>query len=207
MFEIVGTHFERGTFVLKLEKSLPPFLRFFLKFGPIRGRLMGMAFLLCGLILTLNKQPMTFLLEKGLLTHIPTAQNLQLVLTYVLSGIGALIYLSIYIFRQEKLDLEFDRTDQVLRFYHLPLFAKLSAREGLCPFKSIEKIEVFSKERDPSAAFGSIHVNLKGHSKPYQNIVFKFLTEEQFKIYPHNIMKLSGVTPVGDFVDPDDSLA
>lgn len=207
MFEITGTLFEHGILALRLEKPAPRLLQPFVKLGAIRGRLLALGFLLLASILTFKHQPMNWALDHGYLSDQKTAALLQMGVSYTLAGIGTFIYLLVFFVRTEVLELEFDRSEKCLRFMHTPRMAKLTVRQGMTDFKSIEKIEVFSKDKTPLTSYGYVKLVLKSHSKPYKEIMFRLLSDEQFSIYPANLMKMTGITPVGDFTDPDDALA
>jgi hypothetical protein len=206
MFELAGTHFERGVFELRLHKKLPRLIAFVVNLGAIRGRMLALLFIISGSLLTFNHQPERFLLGNGWVNDPLLARKIQIGATYLTACLGGLLYLIIFFFRQETLSLVFDRHEKSLRFSHKPLLAKMPLRDGMVDFGALEAMEVFSKDRDVKTPNGFMEIRIKNYPEPYKKIRFRFLTDEQFAIYPTNLMKLTGKSPVGDWRDPDDEL-
>ena len=205
MFELSGTQFAKGVFELRLEKVAPRPFRGLLQLGAIRGRLVALIFFVAAGFLTYLRQP-SLLIVNHRWASVATAIRIQDATTWTLMGIGLVIYVFVFVFRLEKMTLEFDRHDNELRYIHEPLNAKTRVREGRVPFSQIENIEVFAPNRSQKTPYGFLEVRLKDRPKPYNRIRFRILSEEQFKIYPLNLSKIVGKSPIGDWKDPDDAI-
>ncbi len=205
MFEVAGTHFQKGTFELDLERRPAGPLAWPLKLGAIRGRLLALALILLAGWLTIRNQPGRWLMfDMGLETS--TARLLHSVATWSILIVGAAIYFLVIVRRQEKMKVAFDRTRGEFRFVHTPPGRHARAQEGVFPFEAIEKIEVYGPQREPVTPHGFVELLIKADRVPeaYRQTRFRLLTDEQLRFFPANIARMTGIQPAGDFKDPDD---
>ena len=203
MFEICGTHFARGVFELRLEKASSALVRPFLKLGPIGGRVVALTFFVVAGLLTWSRQPGFWLVSQGWVSDPLMVVRIQSLTTWPLMLVGGIFYLSAFLFRKERLELEFDRHNRQLRFHHRSLGARNPARDGVISFDSIVKMQAIGPAGNPRTPHGHLVLEVLDSPKPYNRFSFSFLTDEQFRIYPSNLAKIVGKDPVGDWLDPD----
>jgi len=211
MWDLQGTQFDKGVLELRLEKQFTGILklplRVVLALGPIRGRLLAISILLLGAYLNYLRQPFAWMLDSGYLVDQRQAAGYVSLLTWVFVGTAVLIYIGVFFVRQERLELEFDRHNKLLKWYLLPLGARFSAKEGEFPFSMIREIRVHAASSKHSAPHGFLEISFKDLVKPpFKVLKLRFLSDEQKKIYPLNLYRLTDVKPVGDWSDPDDEL-
>lgn len=204
MFEIAGTHFSKGVFEIELEKAPPRWMAPILRFGQVRARLVVLALIALGFFAAFHQQPARWFLGYGYLSRENTAL-VQKSVEWGLVGIAALLWLIVILRRPEKLSLIFDRGQQQFRFHHTPAGRHASAQEASFPVGTLGAIRAFGPDRDPKTPHGFLEIELNaGLPEPYKVFRFKLLSEEQFRIFPTNIMRMTGKTIEGDWTDPDD---
>jgi hypothetical protein len=197
MFELAGTRYLRGNFELILEKQPPggAFVRRILGLGTIRGRLIALSFFLVAGFLKAYQQPSRLLLTKGWVNDPVLAFEIQHYSGLVLMAIGLFIYGFVFLFRKHTCRLSFDKTDAAMKFEETPFFAKARVKQRLVPFTDIKEIRVFND---------GIQIQTRGHHELDKGFRFRLLSDEQRQFFPLNISRITGLTPVGDWVDPDD---
>lgn len=204
MFELAGTHFNKGIFQLDLERAPSPLMARILRLGALRGRFVVLAMIAAGSFLAYTHQPRRWLLGHGY-TNFLSSLAMQKGLEWALVGVAGVLWLFIVLRRPEKLELVFDRSKGEFRFSHVPGGRHSTPQEGAFPFSVITAIRVFGPEREPKTPHGFIEVALGGDlPDPYKAFRFKLLSDEQFQFYPANLSRMTGKAAEGDWKDPDD---
>lgn len=206
MFDLVHSQFEKGSWSLDLEKAGPSWLRPFTSLGPIRGRLLVFSMLGFSALMTYLRYPERWLLPESGLGETPPffPRQVQLVFTWGLAGLAMVIYVLVALIRKERFTLEVDRAGSAFRYLHVPKGSLNPSRDGLVPFSAIDVIKVHGPQARSDCPFGFIEI--KTHDTgPMKQVSWRFMSDEQRSFFPLNLSKLTGKTPVGDWVDPDDS--
>lgn len=204
MFELDGSQFEKGVLEIRLARLTPKPWAWALQIGPIRGRLVALAFILGASAVTIYGQPARFLVGYGM--DPLAAARYAHILSWILLIIGAAVYALAFVLRQERLDLVFDRREGSISYEHSPLFAKARVRSGLIPFKEIKALRFSGPDREPRTPYGFIEIDSSAPA-PLNAIRFRVLSEEQAKFYPLNLARILQKEPEGDWSDPGDELA
>jgi hypothetical protein len=199
MFELAGTKYHHGVFELILDHKLPGgrVMGFFLKLGSIRGRLLALGFFLLAGFLEAFKQPLRLALNQGWFSSVENAVEFQKILTGSIMGLGFLLYVIVFTFRSPRLRLMFDKMDKTLRFEKTSIWARTDAKTGVVPFSNIKEIQVFKN---------GIELKTFGAPSLGARLRFDLLTDEQRIYFPLNLSKITGLTPTGDWVDPESEL-
>ena len=205
MYEIEAANFRKGTFEIHLRniRNFGPF-KWLIELGPVKGRLVAMGGLLFSLMLSLNKAPSRFILENGYAPDMDSALLIQQNIMWGIAVVFGVFYLSVFLFRREELELDFDRTKDILYYHHTPCFFLLPRRSGSWAFRDIRKIQVIAPENEPKSPYGVIEIEGPATApSAYRSFRFRVLSEDQIKIFPLNISNLVGREPSGDWVSPD----
>jgi len=205
MFELAGTHFAKGTLELDLEKMPPRWMAWILRFGLVRGRMLVLSLIAAGFFLAYTQQPGRWLLGQGFFSN-QVVYGIQKTLEWGFVSVAGFLWLVVILRRPESLNLVFDRTKSEFRFVHTPGGRHAQAQEGTFPMATIQAIRVFGPEREPRTPHGFVEIALgAGLPEPYQAFRFRLLSEEQLKIYPTNLARMTGKAAEGDWTDPDDA--
>ncbi|MEZ4814651.1 MAG: hypothetical protein R3A80_05530 [Bdellovibrionota bacterium] len=181
IYEVAGTHFEKGVFEIYLEKKAPVPLSWFLKIGPISGRLVGLALLAFSFLFSTSRAPMTLIMEQGIAMNPEEALKLQQTIGYGFFFIAVLFYMTVFLFRQEKMALLFNKSSQLFSVIREPMFRFTSSQRGHVPFKDLHKPECIKET--PSAPHGKVILKSDKMPKGLQEIEFAVLTAEQFEYF------------------------
>lgn len=192
MFEVSGTHFEKGVFEIYLDKRAPKPLSWFIGIGPITGRMVGLAMLAFSFLFSTSRAPMQFMMERGLAVNPEQALKIQQEFGYVFFFIAVLFYMTIFFFRQEKMSLMFDKGSKLFSVIREPMFRFTSTQRGHVPFQDIQKIVCVSADKAPETKFGKIVLHADKMPEAFRKIEFKVLTHEQFEFFPLNIERMLG---------------
>jgi len=192
MFEVSGTHFEKGTFEIYLDKRAPMPLSWFLKIGPVTGRLVGIAILAFSFLFSTSHAPMRFMMERGMAQTSEQALKIQQDMGYFFFFIAVVFYMTIFFFRKEKMALVFDKGSKLFSVVREPMFRFSSTKRGHVPFQDIQKIVCVAPEKAPETEHGKIVLHSEKMPKGFQQIEFKVLTREQFEFFPLNIERMLG---------------
>src|SRR5438105_2174422 len=138
MFELVGTHFEKGIFELRFEESQRGLKALYLKLGPVQARFVALIFFLTAAFLTYYRQPGFFLLRKGWVTNLGAAFRAQQVFNWTLMGFGLLLYVGILLVHRKSLLLIFDRSKATIRYREESSSRFKTAEEGLISFSELK---------------------------------------------------------------------
>ncbi len=197
MFELAGTKYVRGVFELYLQKKAPGgrLANGFLSLGPIKGRFIALIFFLSAGFLEVYRQPLRLLVEKGWVSNLAQAVAFQKSLGWFLMVVGFLIYFMVFVFRPSTCRLVFDKMGQSLSFEKVPFLTKARVVKEIVPFSNIKEIRVFRN---------GIEIKTLGNKTLDKGFSFLLLTDEQRQFFPLNISKITGVTPTGDWVDPEE---
>jgi hypothetical protein len=201
MYDLDGAQFERGEFEIRLEKRAPQPLAAVLSLGPIRGRLVALSLILLSAAMVFSDQPTSWLQNLGVLPQGVLPQTYQGYFTWPVLAVGAVLWLSHFLFRKPRLTLIFDRSSSELRYSLEGLFAKSLPKEALVPFRNIQEIRVHAAD-SAASPFGWIELKLLA-SSPLNSVCFRVLSAEQASIFPLNLSRVVGKEPVGAWVDPD----
>jgi hypothetical protein len=196
MFELSATKFEKGIFELTLAKKPPAWLAPFIWLGPIRSRLLALALILGAGSIYFFSGPTHGLLATDA-TSFATAYKLQKAL-WIPVLLGIVVWATAFYLRREELVIGFDRGAQNLKCRHTPMGAKNPVVELDIPFGDIKAIEVFSATRGTPSPFGYVEVRTKVDDAPFKALRFKLLSDDQFRIYPQNLAKMTGIEAQGD---------
>lgn len=198
MYELVATNTKMGVFELELEKKSPFPLNLIMKLGPYKGRAVGMIGVVFSLLFSMNAAPAKFFMEQNWAASEEVARQIQYSISNVILFTSCVIYALVFLFRKQVLSLQFDRPRKECSIFHIPLFRFSPLKEELAMFQDIEKIEVFSKNREPLSPHGYIKIVVPKFSKKFREISFQFLSDDQFNIYPQNLGQITGRDPKGD---------
>lgn len=202
----MGSEFHRGTLHIQAEKSVSAFRRWANSIGPVKARFISLIVLAFALFLSFNPNPSKFLFSSGYVDSPEAAWAVQEKFSYFLVALAILIHVVIGFWRQEIVELEFDKTKQQLRFYHQGGFHYSRPAEGLVPFAEIRGIEVLQDKKTKNSV-GYVTLKLPLHlGKRYSELSVALLSEEQMKFYPLNLYRITGIKPSGAWSDPDDEL-
>lgn len=202
MLELASSHVEKSLFELRLEGEGPKWARWINSLGPIRARLFALSFVVGAALLNFTTLPAAFFMDNGWAQNSFQALNFQAYIKWVLAGIGLILWMMAFGLRKENLILVFDRLNSKLLFRYSPQFSLATIDEGEAPFSAIKRIEVFGPHRDPKTAYGFLEIEITEDTQP-KVFRFKILSEDQFRIYPTNLSRITGREPIGDWTDPD----
>lgn len=204
MLELAHSQVEKGKFELVMEGEGPGWARLIIKLGPVRPKLIALSLILLAASLNLGTAPAAFFMDQGWAAHQGSALAAQNTLKWVLAGLGAAVWLTGFMVRQEKLQLTFDRIKNIFYYRYQPQFALAEVDEGEVDFKQLRRIEVFSAQKEPQTEFGYIELGVKEEDIDEEKVFrFKVLSDEQFRFYPLNISRITGRTPIGDYVEEE----
>lgn len=204
MFELAASEFHRGTFHLEVEKTVSKFRKWANDIGPVKARVISLAFLGFAFILSFNHNPSKFMLASGWVDSYEAAIDVQLRISYVLVAIGILVHVLLGFWKREFMVLDFDKTKSQLRFFHQRAFNYSSPAEGLIPFSEIKGIRVV-REKTANNSVGYMELDFpQSLGKAYSKVQIALLSDEQMSFYPLNLYRITGVQPQGDWTDPDD---
>lgn len=192
MFEVSGTHFEKGVFEIYLDKRAPKPLNLFMRIGPITGRLVGLAMLAFSFLFSTSRAPIQLMLERGIAQTTEQALKYQQDLGYFFFFIAVVFYMTIFFFRQEKMSLMFDKGSKLFSVIREPMFRFSSTQRGHVPFQDIQKIVCVSPDKAPETEHGKIVLHSDKMPPKFQQIEFKVLSREQFEFFPLNIERMLG---------------
>lgn len=205
MLELSAAEFKRGVFTLTLEEKLPRWRSWATKLGPVKGRVIALGALLFALYMTLNQNLARFLYDSSYFESLARAREFQSNLSWGLMMLAIAFYIYVGVFRREKMLLIFDPGKSQLRFFHSRRLMYSGEVEGLVPFREIEGIRVAGPQREPRTPYGYIELNLSPKlKKAYRKLRFEILSEDQLKIYPMNLYRITECEPQGDWSEPDD---
>jgi hypothetical protein len=198
MWELERASFNRGILELELARTPRGPLWLVSKIGPLKGRLLALVLILSAGFMSYYLQPYRSLVNSGLLGT-EAAKMLQGALNNLTLFLGVALYLLVFLWRQEKMLLVFDRHKQELHFEDWPAIKKMRTKRGFFPFKKIKAFIVNGPDKEPHTEHGFLEIQTDGSFSGYESIRFKFLSDEQAKIYPLNIYRISDKLPVGDW--------
>lgn len=188
MFEVSGTHFEKGVFEIYLEKKAPLPLKWILNLGPVTGRVAGLMILAFSFLFSTSRAPMQFMMERGIALNPEAALKIQQDIGYVFFFIAVVFYMTIFFFRQEKMALIFDKGSKLFSVIKEPIFRFSSTQRGHVPFQEIKKVEKLpASSQAPS---GKVIIHAEKMPDNLKQIEFAVLTEEQFEYFPLNIERM-----------------
>lgn len=190
MFEVCGTHFEKGVFEIHLEKTAPRPLSWFLGIGQITGRVVGLILLAFSFLFSTSRAPMQFMLERGMALNPEAAFKTQQEIGYVFFFIAVLFYMTVFFFRPEKMFLIFNKGTKLFAVEHEPLFRFSSTKRGHVPFQDLQKVEKVLDANDVQAPFGKLVLRSDKMPNNFKKIEFAVLSSEQFEYFPLNIERL-----------------
>ncbi|MBS1984849.1 MAG: hypothetical protein JST16_11830 [Bdellovibrionales bacterium] len=205
MFELSGTHFEKGVFELQCEQPSSEFAGRILALGPLKGRLVALSFLLAASYLLYFQVPARTLMRWGWASDPFAAHRIQGIVVWGVVGLGLVIYMAALSLRPRMLTLTFDRGHSQVSVKRSGGYRWTPVKEDLAAFSSIKAIRVHGAHREPYTPHGFLELELPTLEDESLRVSrFRFLSDDQFRIYPLNIAKLTGVVPTGDWTDPDD---
>ena len=205
MFELSGTNFEKGLFELRLQEGARKGLWGRLcQLGPVNGRLVALAFFLLASFL-LYFQVLARVLAPWQSLH--QAQRTQAWITWGLVAVGGVIYAVALVSQRAKVRVTFDRGRGQVHFHHAAMSRFQPARDSLAGFKEVTSIKVYGPQREPHTPHGFLEITTPTLTDTrLRTLRFQFLSDDQLKIYPLNLSKLTGIEPQGDWVDPGSEL-
>lgn len=188
MFEVSGTHFEKGVFEIYLEKKAPLPLRWILTLGPLTGRVVGLILLAFSFLFSTSRAPMQFIMERGIVMNPESAFKMQQDIGYFFFFVAVVFYMTFFFFRKERMSLIFNKGSKLFSVIREPLFRFSSSQRGNVPFQDLAKVE----KEGPSKEAPQGKVILKSEKMPpaLKRIEFAVLTAEQFEYFPLNIERL-----------------
>jgi hypothetical protein len=192
MFEVAGTYFHQGVFELCLEKRPPVLLRWLFALGPIRARLVGLAFLLFAFLFSTSRGPMTFILEQGYAATPELALALQYRISYSLFFIAVFFYVVVFFFKKEQMFLTFNKASKIYSVEHEPFFRFKTGVKAHVPFQEIIGVEKLPPDKALGAPHGRILIKSRKMPRELEKLEFAVLTDEQYEYFPQNIENLIG---------------
>jgi hypothetical protein len=203
MYELDGAQFEKGKFEIRSVESAAGPLKYLLMLGPIRGRFVVLTILLVSAFATIQRQPGSLFATNGWVSSPEQAAMVQNIFSWGLCVVAVLLWLVFLLFQESSLVLEFNKSKQELRTVEQPRLRQKTQKQGIFLFKDIREIRVFGKDKSPRTPYGYVSIRVADMSGQEESFSFKFLTDEQAKIFPLNIYRMTEKEPVGDWTDPD----
>lgn len=204
MLELAASHIEKGKFELRLEGDGPRWARWVVALGPVRARIFALSFVVAAALFNLTTAPAAFFLDQGWVANTFQALSWQAYVKWAVAALGLGFWLLAFGVKHEELILLFDRVASKLHYRYSPQFSLATVDEGECTFSAIRRIEVFSPERTPKTPYGFVEIEINDASWQDPKVFrFKLLSEDQLKIYPANLGRITGKEPIGDWEDPD----
>jgi hypothetical protein len=207
MFELAGTHFEKGILELRMEPGGQSGWRSWIAaLGPIRGRLVSLVlFLTAGFLLYFQiPSRLAFRYWTG---DPATAFRAQSAVVWGIVGVGIAFYGVVLALRKETVSLIVDRSKAQLRFTRSPALAFLPTKDSLASFKDVQAVKIFGPDKEPRTPSGYLEIVTPALTDPeLRECRLQFMTDEQAKFYPLNLSRLMGIQPQGDWTDPDDEV-
>jgi hypothetical protein len=204
MLELAAAQMEKGVFELRLEGEGPRWASWITGLGPIRGRIFALVLVILAAGLNLTTAPAAFFFEQGWATSTLHALNIQASVKWAIAGLGFVIWALAFGIRREELRLVFDRSAAHMAYRYRPQWNLAAVDQGQATFDNIRRIEVFGPAREPQTSFGFIEIEIFDAEEKREKLFrFKLLSEDQLKIYPANLARITGREPKGDWVDPD----
>ncbi len=195
---------EKGVFELRLEGEGPRWAGWILRMGPIRGRVLALGLVLAAAGLNLTTVPAAFFFDHHWTTSTIHALRMQAMLKWIIAAVGLVIWALAFGVRREELLLSFDRSASKLNYRYRPQWNLAALDQGQVGFENIRRIEVFGPQREPQTPFGFVELEIfDPDEKRQKQFRFRLLSEDQLKIYPANLGRVTGHTPKGDWSDPD----
>lgn len=202
MLEVSGASFEKGRFEIRLEPAGEG-NRWIYALAPLRGRLIAISLFLVSGILIYTQAPARFFVGHGWASNSAQAWAWQTWLTWSLVGIGIVCWAAAYLLRRESWTLIFDRGGSKLVLRRASMLSVIPVRESFATFREIDRLQVSGPDREPKSPHGYMEVEVGIWPEPERHTRFRFLSDDQCRIYPLNISKMTGKTPGGDWVDPE----
>ncbi len=188
MFEVAGTHFEKGVFEIHLDKKAPVLLRWIFRLGPLPARMVGIGILAFSFIFSTSKAPIRFMLEQGYSQD--AALSLQQGIGYAIFGVAVAFYMIVFLFRQEKMTVAFNKASKLYTIVREPIFRFTSSVHAHTSFADIKKIEKL--EPTPEAPHGRVLIRADKLPDSLKAVEFSVLSDEQFEYFPLNLEKVLG---------------
>jgi hypothetical protein len=204
MLELAAAQMEKGIFELKLEGEGPRWARFFVNLGANKVKILALVFVVAAAFLNLTIKPAAFFYEMGWADSTIHALRIQAFVKWLIAGTGLVIWLVGFMVRKEQLLLQFDKGLSKLFYRYHPQFNLATVDEGEATFEAIRRIEVFAPHKEPRTPHGYIELEVyDAQEQREKTFRFSVLSEDQFKIYPTNLGRITGRDPKGDWEDPD----
>lgn len=205
MYELSGTHFEKGVFELRCDDEKPSgFRAFTMALGPVRGRLIALVCFVAAGMLVYTGWPARWALAQGWAVNSFDAYRFQNRFVWGVVFAGLLLYVPVLMLRSGHVSLSFDRAKRLFRFRVAPRWSFSPVRETVGTFEDIAEMRVVSKEHEPHTPEGYLEIRAPKLADPsLEHFRMRFLTGEQFKFFPLNLSKMTGLSPTGDWVDPE----
>ncbi len=202
MLELAHSQVEKGHFELRLEGEGPIWAQWFFRVGQIKARVLALALILFAAVLNVWTGPAVFFFEAGWVQSTTQAVFAQSIIKWGFAALGFLVWMGIFMLRQEELTLNFDRMKNQLTYQYLPQWTMAAIDEGSVGFDAISQIQVHGPQREPKTPHGFIELYVMDPlEKREKTFRFKLLTDEQFQFYPVNLSRLTGREPTGDWVE------